>query len=190
MDREKVMEGLRHCADRTMEICNQTCPYYRMASCETELAADALVMLREQQRHGIIEEDTICYIRQTEIISRKKVNIIFGSLIDKKNKITEFMHKMKEETPIQVDELNKHSVALFQNWNEWNDYSLVNIMVDFDVDMERGEVTGRKLFYYNRHHELETRVYKIKNYGTTWRAWAALPTREAARRWEIDIRRR
>ena len=46
-DREKVMEGLRHCADRTMEMCNQTCPYYRMASCETELAADALEMLRE-----------------------------------------------------------------------------------------------------------------------------------------------
>lgn len=43
------MEGLRHCADRTVEMCNQTCPYYRMASCETELAADVMELIKELQ---------------------------------------------------------------------------------------------------------------------------------------------
>ena len=51
-DREKVMEALEHCSDRTQKRCNPTCPYHHRNFCETELASDALVLMKEQEDLG------------------------------------------------------------------------------------------------------------------------------------------
>ena len=132
-----------------------------------------------------MNKEDICYTRKTGIISRKKINSVFGDIITKRKKIEQFLHNEKTETPIPVDELREHDVALFQTsiHEGRQEYLLEDIMVDFEIDKEKGEVTARKLIYYNRVHELETRIYYLDNYGKTWRAWAALPTREAAQRW-------
>ena len=50
MDREKTMEGLEHCSDRSNMMCNRTCPYYDSIFCEAELSGDALALLKEQQK--------------------------------------------------------------------------------------------------------------------------------------------
>ena len=49
IDREKVIDGLEHCSDRTQKRCNPTCPYNDRVFCETELAQDALALLKEQE---------------------------------------------------------------------------------------------------------------------------------------------
>ena len=131
------------------------------------------------------KEDIICK-RKCEIVSRKNVRYVFGSIYTKRIKIEQFLHRKKTNTPIPANELEKHDVALFQpNHLEhgFEEYTLSDIMVDFEIDKEHGEITARKLYYYNGRHEIETRTYYIENYGKTWIAWAALPTREAARRW-------
>lgn len=48
IDRKMVIDGLEHCSDRTQKRCNPTCPYHERVFCETELAADALALLKEQ----------------------------------------------------------------------------------------------------------------------------------------------
>ena len=52
---EKVKQGLKHCSDRSR--CNDRCPYSNiikdqnegMDSCVTQLAADAMSVIKEQQ---------------------------------------------------------------------------------------------------------------------------------------------
>lgn len=51
-DREKVMDALERCSDRTRKRCNPTCPYHNRNFCETELASDALVLMKEQEDLG------------------------------------------------------------------------------------------------------------------------------------------
>ena len=47
-DREKVLDGLKACADHTGALC-RTCPYdYRKESCISDMAEDALELLKEQ----------------------------------------------------------------------------------------------------------------------------------------------
>lgn len=49
VDREKVLNGLRACADRTGALC-RTCPYdFRKEGCISDMAEDALELLKEQQ---------------------------------------------------------------------------------------------------------------------------------------------
>ena len=49
-DREKVLKGLEACADRTGALC-RTCPYdYRKESCISDMADDALELLKEQPK--------------------------------------------------------------------------------------------------------------------------------------------
>lgn len=52
IDRKTVIDGLEHCSDRTQKRCNPTCPYHERVFCETELAADALALLKEQEDLG------------------------------------------------------------------------------------------------------------------------------------------
>lgn len=47
-DREKVLNGLEACADRTGALC-RTCPYdFRKEGCISDMAEDALELLKEQ----------------------------------------------------------------------------------------------------------------------------------------------
>ena len=47
-DREKILNGLRACADRTGALC-RTCPYdFRKEGCISDMAEDALELLKEQ----------------------------------------------------------------------------------------------------------------------------------------------
>lgn len=134
-----------------------------------------------------MNKEDICFVRKCEIVSRKKAHSVIGDIITKRIKIEQFLHRKKTNTPIPADELEKHDVALFQpNHLEYDfqDYLLSDIMVDFEIDKEHGKITARKLYYYNGRHEIETRTYYMGNYGKTWRAWASLPTRKAARVWD------
>ena len=47
---DKVIKGLEHCADRTNKRCNPTCPYHDRDFCNSDLAQDALELLKEQQK--------------------------------------------------------------------------------------------------------------------------------------------
>lgn len=48
-DREKVLNGLEACADRTGALC-RTCPYdFRKEGCIFDMARDALELLKEQE---------------------------------------------------------------------------------------------------------------------------------------------
>ena len=87
---------------------------------------------------------------------------------------------------IPIEELEKHKAALFQTVNNdyFQEYSLEDVLIDFEVDREKGKVKAQKLMRTFGEYELETRIYYIENYGKTWRAWAALPTRAAAQRWD------
>lgn len=52
VDREKVLKGLEACADRTGALC-RTCPYdYRKEGCISDMARDALELLKEQPKQG------------------------------------------------------------------------------------------------------------------------------------------
>ena len=48
MDREKVINGLEHCMEGVVG-CQKRCPYKRDFACRSELARDALALLREQE---------------------------------------------------------------------------------------------------------------------------------------------
>jgi hypothetical protein len=48
-DREKVLKGIEACADRTGALC-RTCPYdFRKEGCISDMAEDALELLKEQE---------------------------------------------------------------------------------------------------------------------------------------------
>ena len=48
VDREKVLDGLEACADRTGALC-RTCPYdFEKDSCVSDMAEDALELIKEQ----------------------------------------------------------------------------------------------------------------------------------------------
>lgn len=59
MDREKVIKGLEHCADRTNKRCNRTCPYHDRFFCESELAADALELVKEQTTENVCSQRNV-----------------------------------------------------------------------------------------------------------------------------------
>lgn len=125
-----------------------------------------------------MKKEEICFTKRMETISEDQIGYEFGNTFEKHEKIEKFLCRNKTETPIPIEKLGEYDAALFQN--AWQDYSLADIMVDFKIDKEKGEVTAKKLFRCRGEYELETRIYFIDNYGKTWRAWAAIPTREAA----------
>ena len=48
IDKEKVLTGIKACADHTGALC-RTCPYdFRKESCISDMAEDALELLKEQ----------------------------------------------------------------------------------------------------------------------------------------------
>lgn len=48
IDREKVLNGLEACADRTGALC-RTCPYdFRKEGCISDMARDALELLKDE----------------------------------------------------------------------------------------------------------------------------------------------
>ena len=55
----KVINGLEHCSDRTNKRCNPTCPYHERDFCNSELAQDALELLKEQQQTIETQRDII-----------------------------------------------------------------------------------------------------------------------------------
>ena len=135
----------------------------------------------------MINKADICFTIKTKPIREKEINVQFGNVFEKHKKVVEFMKRNKTDKIIPVKELGKHDAALFQTLlipHELQEYSLSDIMVDFEIDYETGTVTAKKLFRCLGRYEMETRVYYLDNYGKTWRAWSALPKREAARIWD------
>ena len=134
-----------------------------------------------------MNKEEICYRGKFETINKKKVVEEFGGIIEKRKKVQNFLKQKKVTEPIRKEDLGKYDTALFQphlNPNPYfQEYSFEDILVDYQIDQEKGTVTAKKLIMSNRMYELVTRVYDLENYNRTWRAWAALPTREAAR-WE------
>ena len=134
---------------------------------------------------GVKKED-ICFVRKSRTIGWHEINKLFGSIYEKRVRAHEFFKKRKTDMIIPIEELEKHKAALFQTVhnNHFQEYSFEDVLIDFKVDREKGEVKAQKLMIALGEYELETRIYYIENYGKTWRAWAALPTRDAAKRWD------
>ena len=61
VDREKVLSGLKSCADSTGALC-RTCPYdfVHNENCMGDMARDALELLKEQQETIASLQGTIC----------------------------------------------------------------------------------------------------------------------------------
>ena len=134
-----------------------------------------------------MNNEDVCYVRKREFIKKKEIRVLFGDVIQKREKTKAFIIQRKTDVPIPISELEKYEAALFQhhhNNDEWPEYLLEDILVDYEIKADRGEVTAKKLFYHMGKYELETRTYYLGNYGKTWRAWKALPTEEAARKWD------
>lgn len=127
------------------------------------------------------DRDGVCFIKRNEKITKKEVPEKFGDLLAKHMKVEEFIGRQKHTAKvIPADELEKHDTALFELNHEFEiHYTLSDIMVDFEVDRKAGEVTVKKLWRYQGKYEMETRIYYIENYNKTWRAWTAVPTKDA-----------
>lgn len=132
-----------------------------------------------------MKKEDICFVHKSRTIRRHEINKLFGNIYEKRARAHEFLKKRKTDKIIPIEELEKHKAALFQTVNSYHfqEYSLEDVLIDFKVDREKGEVKAQKLIVFGE-YELETRIYYIENYGKTWRAWDALPTRDAARRWD------
>lgn len=133
-----------------------------------------------------IDKQDTCYEHKSIEIGWHEIEKKFGSIYEKKLKVHEFFKREKTDVVIPVEELEKHHSALFQTIhnNGFQDYSFNDVLIDFQVDKEKGIVKAKKLFKFMQRYFLETRIYYIENYGKTWRAWAALPTRASASRWD------
>lgn len=129
------------------------------------------------------KSDMVCYTSKREEISKKDIPSLFGDPLEKHKKVEEFILRSRAKARvIPAKELEKHEVALFQAGAKGlMDYSLSDIMVDFEIDQKTGKVTAEKLWRYMGKNELETRTYYMGNYGKTWRAWSAIPEGEAAK---------
>ena len=125
----------------------------------------------------------ILFTKRTEKITEKEVQNKFGDLITKHKKVEEFIGRPKQTAKVITEEdLEKYDTALFElNVEGRIYYTLSDIMVDFEVNRQAGEVTVKKLWRYRGKYEMEIRKYYIENYNRTWRAWTAVPT-ESARR--------
>lgn len=60
-DIEKVIKGLEHCSDRTNRRCNPTCPYHESDFCNSELAQDALELLKQSPVEPFKKDDHHLY---------------------------------------------------------------------------------------------------------------------------------
>lgn len=49
-DVEKVLKGLEQCSKKRTTPCDKRCPYYHEDFCESELAKDALELMKEYQQ--------------------------------------------------------------------------------------------------------------------------------------------
>ena len=129
------------------------------------------------------EAETVCYTSKREEISTKEIPSLFGDILEKHKKMEEFILRSRTKAQvIPAEELGKYGTALFQAAARGlMEYSLSDIMVDFEIDQRTGKVTATKLWRYRGKNELETRTYFMGNYGKTWRAWSALPEDEAAK---------
>ena len=134
------------------------------------------------------EENEICYTRELvhiDAFSKKgiEINRRFTRAAFER---FDFMKRPKTDAKIiPVEELEMHKIALFQNNHplELNEYSLSDILNNFEVNRETGKVTAEKIWYRLSNFEIEKRTYYIENYNKTWRAWTALPEDDQAK-WE------
>lgn len=62
-DREKVIKGLEHCLEGVVG-CQKRCPYKRDFACRSELARDALALLKKQEAVStiVMQMNDGCYI--------------------------------------------------------------------------------------------------------------------------------
>ena len=86
-DKEKVLKGLECCSDRIGKRCRSVCPYHERNYCESELAADALELLKEQEaayqgakellrQKTVLFEDAIRRLKEYEMIYGGDVKVV------------------------------------------------------------------------------------------------------------------
>lgn len=116
-----------------------------------------------------------------ELKTRKEIEEAFEGIYDKRIKVRDFIRQKQDAEIIPAEELKKHDVAFFQ-FNidpkmNTDRNALENILVDFEVDDQKGELKAKKLYHTMRTSYQRTMIFRLANYGVTWRAWTALPAR-------------
>lgn len=132
-----------------------------------------------------MEKEHICYIHKSIRITEEEFKSINKDLLNKHQKIKEFIGRDRKDAKlIPEEELVNHDIAFFQLLQMppaeqiYFSDSLSNIMVDFLVDREKGEVTAKKWWRFRGEVGMETRIYLLENYNKTWRAWTAVPEKK------------
>ena len=131
--------------------------------------------------------DDVCYKYTMTPLREKDIKEEFGDQHILKEMARKFFTNEEEPRIIPVEELGEHDAAYFENNNQLLDFnyvsgepiqkgpSTIDVLVNFKVDREKGTVTGKKLFQCMGKYTMQKRIYSLKDYGKTWRAWTGMP---------------